>query len=364
MKKISNLEFGSLFIIIIITINSGINKELLVDNTGINTWFTLTLSYIIGFIPILLFLYITNHYEKNTLSEKTKNLYNKLHILITGILFIIFFILGITLLFNISKIITSQFLYRIPTFLCSLLLLLIITHAANKGINTITRLSFITFTVNIILYIICYISLVEFFDIENLKPFFKEDTNKIISTALLVCSEVILPFLIISVIPKDRIDHKNKYNQTVIISYIIGCLISISIIIISMGILGIYLTKIFEHPEYIVLKKVKLFGFLERIENIVYNQWVLGNFVYLSLIVYYLKNTLKSTKIKIINSNILTYIISGLILLSSTLIFKNNTLFNNYVSKIFPYIMAILLPIYILLAIKIYINKKKGNLCK
>lgn len=361
MKKISNLEFGSLFIVLIITINSGINKGLLLDNTGINTWFTLLISYILGIIPILLFLYISNHLENNTLNEKIKLLYQKLHILLKVILFIVFFILGFTLLFNISKIVTSQFLYRTPPFLCSLLLMIVTSHAANKGINTISRLSLILLTFNLILYFISYSSLIEFFDIENLKPFLKEETKEIFKTSLLVCSDVILPILILLVIPKNQIDHKNKYNQTVIISYIIGCIISISIVALSMGILGVYLTKLFEHPEYIVLKKVKLFGFLERIENIVYNQWVFGNFIYISLIVYYLKSTIK---IKIIDKKYITYIIAILLLVCSTLIFKNNTYFNNYISNIFPYIIAILFPIYIILAIKTHINKKKGKLCK
>ncbi|MBQ9853928.1 MAG: GerAB/ArcD/ProY family transporter [Bacilli bacterium] len=361
MKKISNLEFGSLFIVLIITINSGINKELLLNNTGINTWFTLTLSYILGLIPILLFLYISNYLEKNTLNEKIKCLYQKGHILINIILFIIFFILGFTLLYNISKIVTSQFLYRTPAFFCSLLLMIVVSHAANKGINTITRLSLILLTINLLLYFISYSSLIESFDIENLKPFLKEDTDKIFKTALLVCSDVVLPILILLVIPKNQIDHKNKYNQTVIISYIIGCIISISIIAFSMGILGIYLTKLFEHPEYMILKKVKLFGFLERIENIVYNQWVFGNFIYLSLIVYYLKTTIK---IKENKQKYITYIISTLMLVFSTYIFKNNTQFDNYISNILPYILAIILPIYILITIKIYINNNKGKLCK
>ena len=67
-----------------------------------------------------------------------------------------------------------------------------------------------------------------------------------------------------------------------------------------------------------VLKKVKLFGFLERVENIISMQWITESYIYLTLIIYTIsKNVPKK------NEKTFTYtnIIIGILLIMSKLYF-------------------------------------------
>jgi len=86
MKKISNMEFGALLIILIVIMNSEINRIILLNNTGINIWITLIITYIIGLIPLSLFMYIGNSCHDKTLSEKNKELFKGFGIVINIII--------------------------------------------------------------------------------------------------------------------------------------------------------------------------------------------------------------------------------------------------------------------------------------
>lgn len=361
MKKISNMQFGSLLIILMVIMNSEINKIILLNNTGVNSWITLIITYIIGFIPLSIFIFIGNSCGNKTLSERNKELFKGLGIVVNGIIFIIFLILGITLLYNISQFIGSQFLYRTPLYIIAASLMGIVLYNTSKGIATITRVGLILLVLNIFLLLISTTSLIEFFEVDNLKPFLKDGIEKIPGTAIITCTNIILPFLLLLVIPKNKLDHPDKYVKTVIISYIIGACLSVLVVVMTLGVLGIHLEKIYEYPQYIFLKKVKFFGFLERVENIVASQWIIGNFMYLSIIIYYLGDMITNEKKK---RNFIMYGIGGFILIVSLMIFKNNTSFDNYILKYFSYIILGLEVVYLLTLGKLGLDKFKNKNCK
>lgn len=356
MKKISNLELSSIVISLIVSVNSGINRGLLLNNTGINSWITLILAFVIGFINVFFILYIANYLDELSILDKLKVLFKGYYKIIIWILWIIYFIICFTLLYFISSFVTSQFLYRTPVYICFSILIFLILHCVNKGINTITRVNLMLSILSILLFIITVSSLIEHFDFSNLMPILVNDNQKILPCALIIASNITAPLFILLYIPKKKLTHPEKYNKTIILSYILGAIISIVIVVITLGVLGIYLTKIASYPEYIVLKKGTLFGFLERIENVVANQWTLWLFGYLSLIIKYLGDNIS------LDNNYNKYVNMGiclLVILCNLLLFKSSTFFNNYVSQIFPYIVLCLEPIYLIIVLMIFINMRR-----
>ena len=360
MKKISYLEIASLVIIQTVTTFFGISVSILKEGAGVNAWLSALISYIIGIIPLLMILYISNYKQELELNKKIDSLFgNKIGFIINIIISLLLISLAITLLYNINNFILSQFLYRTPFIVsCSLLMALII-YSANKGINVITKVAMLLLTINIGLYTINVLALIQEIDISNFLPLLKENTKNILPSSLKIASINYLPLLTILVIPKERVTVPEKYTKTIIISYIIGAIISLGLVITTFGVLGINLVNTFEYSEYIVLRRIKLLGFLERIENIISLQWIIGTYVYLTVIIYTMSKSipLKSSKAhKWIN------LIIGVLLTALTLyIFKDNTIFDNYVKNIFPYIISGLLIIYILIFIKILFSKKQNS---
>lgn len=359
MKKNSYLEIASLVIIQTVTTFFGISVSILKEGAGVNAWLSALISYIIGIIPLLMIIYISNYKEDQNLNEKINSLFgNKIGFIINILFSLLLVSLGITLLYNINNFILSQFLYRTPFLVSCILFIIVIVYCANKGINVISKIAMLLLTINIALYTINILALVQHIDITNFLPLLKENTSNIIPTSLKIASINYLPLLIILIIPKNKITVPTKYTKTIVIAYIIGALISFGLVITTFGVLGIDLVNAFEYSEYIVLRKIKLLGFLERIENIISLQWIIGSFVYLTIITYTIS---KSIPFKSIKAHKRINIIIGIILtILTTLIFQDNTIFDTYVKTIFPYIISGLIIIYILIISKIYINKKQN----
>lgn len=360
MKKNSYLELASIIIIQTVTTFFGISVSILKEGAGANSWLSAIISYIIGLIPLVMIICISNYQPDKNLHEKINMLFgNKLGFLINIIFSILLISLGITLLYNINNFILSQFLYRTPFLISSTIFISLIIYSANKGINVISKIAMLLLTINIGLYTINILSLIQHIDISNFLPFLKENTKNIIPTSLKIASINYLPLLTILIIPKNKLTTPKKYTKTVVISYIIGAIISFGLVITTFGVLGIDLVNAFEYSEYIVLRKIKLLGFLERIENIISLQWIIGSYVYLTIIIYTIS---KSIPLKSIKSHKWINLIIGIIILTlTTIIFKDNTLFDTYVQKVFPIIMSGIFIIYILILFKMMFTAKNSK---
>ena len=352
MKKISYLEASSLLLTIIITFNLGVNLYLLKNNTGIDSWLTILLAYLIGLIPLSLTLYIDSYKPDLTIYEKNIHLFGKIGTIINIMISLIIFIIAITILYNVTSFINTQFLYHTPIFLTSLLLIALSIYATSKGINVISHISIILMTGSIILFFLSTTSLVKEVNLDYLLPILKTNHESIFLASLKLAIINTLPVIIILIIPKNSITNPQKYHKSLIITYLFGALISFIITTTTITTLNIYLTKAFEYAEYIALKKIKLLGFLERVENIISIKWITESFIYLTLIIYTIT---QNKKIKY------NYIPIGItILLTTTYLFPSITTFNNYLETTFIYLISILIPIYLIITLKIIITKKNS----
>lgn len=357
MKKISYIELSSMFLTIIIALNTGINIYILKQSAGINSWIAVIISYIIGIIPLLLTLYIANYHEELNIFEKNKHLFGDyIGIIINSFISIILFIIAMTILYNIVSFINTQFLYRTPIIISIILLVALAIYCSIKEINVISHISIILMVINIFMFILSNASLINEIKLDNLLPILKISTNNLLMSSIKIAIINILPIITILIIPKDKITNKTKYNKSIIITYIIGFIISMITIIGTIGTLSIYLTNTFEFAEYMVLKNIKLFGFLERTENIIATSYITESYIYLTLLIYSIsKNFPRKNDKSFKYTNILIGIV---LILTTNYIFKNITHFNNYVENNFIYIVSLLIIPYIIISCKIFIENK------
>ena len=358
MKKISYLELSAIFLAIIITFNSGINTYILKQDAGIDSWISIILSYIIGIIPLLLIIYISNYKKELNLFEKNKHLYGDIFGTIINIFIsIILFIIALTILYNIVGFITTQFLYRTPMLITSTLLIVLVVYCGTKEINVIAHVSIILMTINIIMFFISNTSLIKDIKLDNLLPILKTDTNKLLISSLKIAIINILPIIIILIIPREKISNSKQFTKWLIITYMIGFIISLITIVTTISVLGIHLTNAFEYSEYMVLKKIKLFGFLERVENVISMQWITESFIYLTLIIYTISKNIPQK-----SDNTFKYVsslIGLLLIITSKYTFNNITVFNTFINNQFIYLVSLLIIIYFIIIIKIIFDKYK-----
>ena len=354
-NKINSLQLGALILCPILSASLGIGLYNAIQIAKVDGYIGIFISSILGFIPLLLIIYISKFEESKNIIEKINILYGKFFgTLINFIIVSILFIIGITILFGICNFIVTQFLSNTPIMYIGIMFGIVSVYAVSKGIETISRTQFIFTIIITIIFIILFTSLFSELDKSNLKPFLENGFNPPLKAGILNLFTNIIPIFIILIIPKKNICDKENYTKFVIIFYIISILFILLISIFTIGILGQYLASFYQYPEYILLKKVNIFGFIDHIENVLSIGWILSTYATLTLIIYYISNFIKKSD----KNKLSPLVITSLIVVVSLFTFKNNTTFNVYITNIYPYIISLLFVIMIIICITILIKKK------
>ena len=242
----------------------------------IDSYISILLGIIIGFIPIILLCY---------LNKKNINLL-KFKILIIPIVLFLFIIIIIDLI----NFINIKYLFNTSKILILIILLLPILYISNKDIETIGRSSLLIFFISIIIFIIIFISLIKYIDIYNLKPMFKTNLNAHIHSILLFLMYTSTPLIFLNIIPKNN--NYKAYNKSLIIGYIIS---SISILILVLLLLTThnyqYISK-FNYPMYILIQKIE-YNFISSPENILSFFFIIDYIYSLIIYMYILKHCIK-----------------------------------------------------------------------
>ena len=348
MGKINSLQFCSIFIIILLQSFFGIEGLKFINNNS--SYLSIILSFLLGLLLIYLFIYIFSFKQQLTIKEKINILFNKKISFIINLLLIICFInISITIFYNLNTFISINFLNNTPYIIIGLLFSIIIIYINTKGLETISRVSIILLFLTFISILLSFISLIPCIKINNFTPFYF-NLNNTYNNSLDIIINNILPIFLLLVIPKKRIIDNNKTNKLLLISYFISFITILIIVIYIIGILGINLINIYMYPEYIIYKRINLFNFINRIENILIIKYIFGYFITLSLTTHYISKTITKK-----NNNYLYIIITLLPLFLSLFINKN------YIFYIIPFTRVIILFIFLLIGFKIILYKKNNN---
>ncbi len=357
-NKINSLQFGSILVMMMMASFLGTGFFSVVKAAGVDAYLSIVIAFLLGFIIIWSFLYLFNYEPDLPLNKKIIKLFGKRLGMVINLLFaLIALSMGLTSMFNLTNFITSQFLPETSVMLIGFIFTFLVILINIKGIETISRTCLILITLNMVLYLIAVLGLIADFDVSNLKPFLEYGIDRPLHGSIYILGFNISPIFLLLMIPKNSLIDGNKAKNFLIFFYILGMVLMFLVLFLTLGNLGIFLTSIYQYPEYIVLKNIDLFQFIDRIENILTIQWIFGLFINLSMVVFFLSNLVKNNN----KSKLLTILISVIILIISKTAFINNTIYNNYIYKyslIFRIGIVFLLTIMV---IKIFYNKFKAQ---
>lgn len=356
-KKISSFQLGILTFFLAKASFFPIASSMILKSSGHNFWISIILGVMVGFIPLMVFIFINKHDENKNIFELNISNFGKVIGNVLNFLIVIaVIIVGTIMLLSICNFIFFNYLDAIPQLFIAALLLLVISYAAIKGIETICRTSQILWIFSTVIFIIGFVCLLNYIDLSNFKPIFEISFNDILLSTYNVILFSIAPIFLLSVIPHNIIVKKERYKKSIIIGYVGGLLIVFLTLFSTVGVLG-NITNLFLFPEYIALKNIQYFHFFERIENIVAIQWIFDSFVFLTVILYFLKKYMNST-FKVKNektNNAIAILFSIILLILSNVLFTNslnvrNIIINNY--SIIMLICFIIVPISIYLKLR------------
>lgn len=353
--KINALQLAVMMEMMLVSSFVGIGMFALVKSAGVDAYMSIIIAAVVGIIIILTFFAIFDYEPDLSISEKFIKVFGKkIGNILNFICIFIVFTIGISAMFNLTTFISSQFLKETPHFLIGFCFALVIILVNIKGLETLSRTCLILFAINITLFLISMGGLIPQFQISNIQPVLEEGFKRPMLGAMYNFLFNLVPIYLLLIVPKNQLVNKDKYRKYMWIFYTCAVIIKFLLILVTLGVLGIHLASIYQYPEYVVMKRINLFEFVDRIENVITIQWLFGLFFNISFVVYFISNSIKPAN----ESKILPILITTFILFLSLILFKNNTQFNDYTYRIVPYIRTILLSIYILLFICIVFKKK------
>ena len=251
-----------------------------------DTWISIILGIIIGFIPIFIL-------KRHIIIKSNK---------IKFIILILVMILFTLLLSDLTNFISLNYLNNTPIIFIALLFILPGIYIANKDIETIGRSSLFMYYISVLLYLLIIFSIIRNININNLKPILSTNAYNIFKSSILYTFYNIIPLLSLSIIDKNE-NILNKYKHCLIIGYIISSISSLILIFITITVYNYEYISIFSYPLYFTLRGIK-YNFIANFENILSLFFIIDYYysiiTYIYIIKYYLKSMLNKKTLNII----------------------------------------------------------------
>lgn len=366
-KLIGKLRCLQAAIIVFFIINGGIfgsGINMLIKTSEEDVWLATILGIILGFIPFYMFISLSASNPDRNIFEIIESIFGKIFgkVIVTIItIFAISFVLFSY--WHLTNLISSQYLYKTPQLFIYILFAIPMIYILSKGIKVAIRSTTIIFFITIFLYIITFVSLVPQVKIINLFPILKNGITPVISTSFGYIAYSVVPTIFLGAIPVHYYEDKKNYKKYMIISYVVSSMTVFVIPFLIITIFGIDLAQLYQYPEFQILRRVSLGGFIERIESTLSLQWIFELFVLIVIGMYFIKQGIYH--ILHIKNNYLKLGLNGLFLILSIIgslnFFRNNTMANQFSVNQYPMVcygfLVFFFIIYILVALK---KKRKG----
>lgn len=343
----------------------GMGTSVLIHICKEDIWMIPFIAIIVGIIPVLLLCKIFSYKPKLNILDKNKIIFGSIiGQIINFLLFSIIFIQLVLMLWAMSDYVSTKYLTETPIIVLNILFIIPVIYAAFKGIETCSRTIQVIFFFNLFMIIIITLSLIQFVDLQNLKPFFSNGIKPFFEGSYKFILYEFSPFITLLIIPKNNILKNEKLNKNLILAYILSAFVMFIVFFFILSVLGINLITLYRYPEYYVIKKIQIGNLLDNIENFLSIHWLYNMISCAIMCMYFIKSYLKFL-FKIKNKkkiNITLSLLSIIIIYLSSIIFSNATEKYEFMKYKFSYYIGI--PIFAFLVIAVVIIMIRNKLRK
>lgn len=364
-NKIQLIELIAMLYFIMRSAYIGIGINSYLYYARVDAYIGIMIGTLIGLLPLLLFIKMTEIDVNKDLNENIINLFGKkIGIIIVYILVIAILLYASVLFYDIINFITSEYLFDTPPLAIALIAAIPIIYILSKGIKTICRVSIIVAILSIILFLFSIIGLTPIFRGDNLLPFLENGIAGPIKAGFSHTAYVVLPSFVLTIVPRKLYFNKKSDKKKIIISYLLINLLILGSIISVIGVLGIDLALLYQYPSYQALRRIKAGGFIQRTESILAIQWVLCLFMMISFCLYYVYKSMRFTlNIKSLKASriLIVSLVLGTVFIAKN-IFHNSTQSLLFITEKLPFIMyGIFFLIPLIIYIKFKLTKKAST---
>lgn len=211
---------------------------------------------------------------------------SKIYRYIKIILYMLFLCIGT---FVLEIFINDFFLIKTPKWFIITPSIILCIYTSFKEMTTFKYTSFILFFLSLFLIFIVMLCCLNIFDTNNLQPLFTSKVPSLFRSSLI--------FATVSATPQILVKDENIPLKKHLLYYLFTAGILIIVCVFILGVLSADVARVYRFPEYIVLKRIKIFNTIENIENILCSIWYIDYFIFLSLTFKNLYKEVKEKKI-------------------------------------------------------------------
>jgi len=359
MEKTNSITFASLVVSLSGAPTWGIVSSYMLHSVKNITVLSMLIGFVLGLIVIKVYLKYFDKYHDKNIAMRNKESFGKLSFIINIIFILATFLLYIFFTYRLTSFLSTQYLIETKKIFMQLLLVFTTCYMSYKGTETLGRVSLLTLFISIGLFIFDISSLIHYVQIDNFLPIYDANIKDIIITSLYFTVFFSMPTIYVTSIKKDQIVDKDKFNKTFYLYYFLSFIPLLLAIITTLGIFGNNLIEMFTYPLYSVLKRIKLFSFIESIENVSMILWMIyivnSSAIMLHSTVSSIKDTFNIKKSKYI------YIILFLLGVLIPRIFLMNTNFVETYSYLkIPLILLLIIFLFTLIGLLIRNKQRKS----
>lgn len=238
-----------------------------------------------------------------------------------------------------NTILTSNYLLQsTPTLLIVFGFFLSLLFASSKKFKVIGRVVEIFVFISALEIILSLCSLFGLVSIERMLPMFTTKTINIIKGIIVFAGAAVLPNILL-------INYKEDLKfRDVHYGYIVGSLLMIVVLFFVVSIYGSDFSSMVRFPEFLILKKIDIMGYLSNLENVLVTEWIFNILVSSWVCIKVLKDNIDKR---------LFYVVVLLLVLGCEFFLNRNYVNVLYVKQYFYYIA------FGLVLISLIIKKRK-----
>ena len=195
--------------------------------------------------------------------------------LLQKVIFFLFnFFVFTQILFIFETFCSSFYLIKSPSLYILAPLFFIILRITKTGCSTISRVSEVLFPIGLALIFVVSLGLLQNVHFEYFEPVMDVKPFTLFQGTIYFACYSTAPYFLLW----------NEETEKNILKPYLASAISIFVAaLLITAVLGPNLAQIYRYPEYMTLKKLKLFNFIEKVENIVSIAWLFDLFITLSV---------------------------------------------------------------------------------
>ena len=313
-----------------------------------DAWIACILGAILGLLIISLIYKLKKNFE---LGNNLDNSFRGKLVKLVLFLFASFCLHDVII--SLTTMASSFFLTLTPPLLIGISVLLIVIYGNYKKISTFAKVAELLLPLSVIIFGTKFISCFFITDYNNFLPIFYGQKSGVLKAAVSFGVLSSAPYFLLLTIKGVDVSYKEHIS-----GYLWGSLTIMFTISSITGVLGSSLSFLLRYPEYIILKKIKIFNFIENIENILTFTWLFDLTILGLMSGYNIKKILKTTfkKKGVFTSTYLLWLIA--ILVVGVFVFNEHY---TLTLSLYKYDVFILLGFILVLLVIIGLLKIKKN---